>query len=188
MEHQQKYRPDSAWAFADYLHGLAAAENRAALAALRRGLGKAPGEAAEAFPYVVPWIPSNATAREEEAYFLVASLFALHPLTWPADDGPAASRNLGASLARLAAQRESSEAVEGRFVALLNAHREDLPEHLRRIIALLKAAEIPVDWAGLLTDLRRWDLPQRPVQRSWAKSFWGARGEAAPESETDVSS
>ena len=34
-------------------------ENRGALAALRRGLGRPPGTAPEMYPYVVPWLPED---------------------------------------------------------------------------------------------------------------------------------
>jgi CRISPR system Cascade subunit CasB len=166
-----------AWRFAAYLAGLAEAEDRAALAALRRGLGKSPGEAAELYPYVVRWVPDGAGEDEEAAYYLIASLFALHPAPWPEDGSPSWRRNLGASLARLAAEPDRQEAVERRFVALLNAHRDDLSNHLRRVVGLLKAAkaaEIPVDWAQLLTDVRWWDGSERRVQRRWARAFWGS--------------
>jgi len=173
MEHAQR-APRPTEAFVAFLAGLAApaSENRAALAALRRGLGKPPGEAAELFPYVVPWIPQQASAWEETTYYLVASLFALHPVVWPDESERGSSRNFGASMARLSVNQDRREAVERRFVALLNAHRDDVAEHVRRAVAMLKAADIPVDWAQLLEDLRRWDWQDRPVQRRWAKSFW----------------
>ncbi len=182
MEHAER-APRPSQAFVAFLAGLAtpASENRAALAALRRGLGRPPGEAAELFPYVVPWIPQQVSAWEEATYYLVASLFALHPEIWPDESERSSSRNFGASMARLSVAQGRREAVERRFVALLNAHRDDVAEHVRRAVAMLKAAGVPVDWAQLLEDLRRWDWQERPVQRRWAKSFWAeiARAEAA---------
>ncbi len=162
--------------------------NRAALAALRRGLGKPPGEAAEMFPYVAPWICESAATWEEASYYLVASLFALHPLPWPDNDGaPPQSRDFGVSMAALISKRpDRLEAVERRFVALLNAHQEDIGNHLRRNVALLKAAEIPVDWAQLLSDLLAWDRPQRSVQRRWARSFWTIVNSSSPQQATSA--
>jgi CRISPR system Cascade subunit CasB len=62
--------------FVTYLEQLEHAEDRAALAALRRSLGKSPGEASEAHRYVLRF---NPPVREEETYYLIGALFALHP-------------------------------------------------------------------------------------------------------------
>jgi CRISPR system Cascade subunit CasB len=174
MERSHERAPSWPRRFVAYLAGLEEAEDRAALAALRRGLGKAPGEAAELYPYVVPRVPPAAGEQEEAAYYLIASLFAFHPALWPEDGVPTSRRNLGASLARLASGPDRQAAVERRFVALLNAHREDVPDHLRRVVGLLKAADVPVDWAQLLDDVRWWDHGERRVQRRWARAFWGS--------------
>lgn len=184
MDTQLTSRHQRVPGFIEYLCDLAKPEssNRAALAALRRGLGKSPGEAAEMFPYVVPWVPNDPKEWEEAPYYLVASLFALHPLPWPESDATSASsRTFGASMAKLIATPDRLDAVERRFVALLNAHPEDIGDHLRRNVALLKAADIPVDWAQLLTDLLWWDHPQRRVQRRWARSFWTSVARISPE-------
>src|ERR1035437_1147702 len=85
--------------FAGYLARLAERDDRGALAALRRGLGKEPGEAPEMFPYVVPWLPRQASIWAEQAYYLVASLFGLHSKPW--NRGPDARSDLGASLERV---------------------------------------------------------------------------------------
>jgi CRISPR system Cascade subunit CasB len=158
-------------AFTDYLAALLAREDRAALAALRRGLGKRPGEAAEMFPYVMPWITSEHSVRRQDDYFLVASLFAEHQIGWAAAPGERGGTDIGASFWRLR-QEVDSGSIERRFVALLNAERADLPNHLRHAIALLKTKSIPVDWPQLLHDLGGWDWESRSVQRDWAQSFW----------------
>ena len=167
--------------FAEYLRKLADDENRAALAALRRGLGKRPGEVSDPCPYVDPWLAPNASAGDEEAHYLVAALFGLHQHYWPAGDGERGPTNLGASLATLQ-ESGSKAAVERRFIALLNAHREDMPQHLRHLVGLLKAKDVAVDWAQLLHDVRGWDHPRRAVQREWARAFWrqASAGEASP--------
>lgn len=156
--------------FVRYLEGLVRDEERAALAALRRGLGKTPGEAAEAHRYVLRFNPG---LWEEDAYYLVAALFAWHQGSWRhTTDGH--RNNLGASFRLLAGATESGS-VEKRFVALLNCREDDLPNHLRQAVGLLKAHHIPVDWAQLIRDIRGWDREGRRVQREWARAFWGAR-------------
>jgi CRISPR system Cascade subunit CasB len=169
--------------FIRYLQDFVKKDDRAPLAALRRGLGKEPAEASDMYPYVVRWLPPGAAPWEENAYYLIAALFALHQGSWPEGDGASRETNLGASLRRLAGRSESA-GVEPRFVALLNSHVDDLPEHLRRVVALLKAYEVPVDWAQLLRDVQEWNLPRRRVQRAWARAYWGGTmaeaGDAEP--------
>lgn len=176
--------PDPEHRFIAYLAGLAGKtlsgderkengkeKNLAALAALRRGLGKQPGEAAEMFPYVMPFIGDRLPQRRQEDYFLVAALFAAHQLIWPHVDDQHQPTNLGASFRRLHAAFESGS-IEQRFAALLNADRADLPEHLRHAITLLRAHDVPVDWLQLLRDLAWWDAERRGVQRAWARAYW----------------
>jgi CRISPR system Cascade subunit CasB len=172
-------------AFIAHLESLVREKNRGALAALRRGLGKPPGTAREMDRYVLPYLPQDAglhpAVREaqENVYYLVGALFAYwHQGKDKLEEDPTA--NLGASL-RLLVNRESAETsnredaekrVEKRLVALLNCHRNDLPDHLRHTIGLLKSKEIPVNWTQLLWDVQNWQRESRDVQRNWARQFW----------------
>ncbi len=172
--------------FVAYVQGLIEREDRAALAALRRALGKTPGEAVEAHRYVLPWLAPDIGARREEAFYLVGALFAWHQQNWPTAEGGPGRSGLGASLRWLAQKRESAS-IERRFVALLNSHSDELGRHLRRIVGLLRAEDIRVDWAQLLRDVQHWDHESRYVQRTWARAYWGGRADAvaAPDSATD---
>lgn len=162
--------PDHPARFLASLKKLADEEERGALAALRRGLGKDPGAAPEMFPYVVPWVPADARGWREHAYYLVAALFATHPADWIGDG--TTNHNLGASWAWLA-REAGGDGPERRFIALLAADREDLPAHLRHAVSLLRTHDIPIDWTQLLRDLLAWDHESRYVQQSWARAFWG---------------
>jgi len=151
--------------------------NRAALAALRRGLGKSLGEDFEAYRYVGRILVAS-RRQDEEARYLVATLFALHPVSWT--DDPAAPRrtNLGASFRVLASQTEAeradSRSIERRFVALLNCHADDLATHLRHAVSLLKSQNVPIDWAQLLEDVRGWSRWGERIRSEWARAYWGA--------------
>ncbi len=162
------------------LDDLAKRQDRAALAALRRGLGKGPGEAPEMFPIIVPLLPSARLPPWEEACaYLVASLFGFYPDgSWRGEDDGRWSRNLGASL-RLLANRMDSAGPERRLIALLNSDRDDLGAHLRGVVALLRGQAIPIDWTQLGHDVLGWDRPSREVQRRWATAFWGRRPDAS---------
>ena len=149
--------------FIEHLEKLRTQEDRKALAALRRGLGRGLGTVPEMYPLVVPWVPNNPFV--EEAAFLIAALFALHPQ-------PGGQGTLGLSFAVFAQAVEFSESVEQRFVSLLNCHRDDLPDRLRQAISLLRSKDIPVNWGRLLQDVLNWDRDSRSVQRVWAREFW----------------
>jgi CRISPR system Cascade subunit CasB len=156
--------------FVKFLESLNNNDDRAALAALRRSLSKSPGAAAEAHRYVLPF---NPRVREEAAYYLVAGLFARHPAaSWRKQEDDKKLTNFGASFARLQS-KVKRESIEKRFVALLDSHEDDLSEHLRHAVSLLRSEDIPVDWVRLLKDLCHWNHEDRFVQRRWARAFWG---------------
>jgi CRISPR system Cascade subunit CasB len=165
-----KAQPGKGERFISYLEELARNEDRAALAALRRSLGKSPGEAAETHRYVLRFNPEP---WEETAFYLVAGLFAMHPENWPKKEDDKRLTNFGASFAWVRSKTDSDSSIERRFVALLDCHADDLADHLRHAVSLLKAKEVPVDWLQLLRDLRNWNHEERRVQRRWARAFWG---------------
>lgn len=150
--------------FVAHLDDLKDRDDRGALAALRRGLGKPPGTAPEMFRYVVPFV-SHLPVRDQDPFFLVAALFASHPEA-------TSEGNMGDTMHRVAMSRGDAESTERRFVALLNAHGDDLPGHLRHAIGLAAGAQVPVNYAQLIRDLNSWDDERRIVQRQWAASFW----------------
>jgi len=154
----------------------------AALARLRRGLNHPPGTCSEMLPYVVPFLPEQGA---HEIYLLVASLFALHP---PTDSRPGLS--IGAAIYAVWKARGEIESIEKRFVALLNAHGDDLPHHLRQIIGLIKAQQnpVPLDYRSLLKHLFNWNAPDRWVQMCWARDFWGHKAVAEENNKEDPQS
>ena len=150
------------------------AEDRAMLAALRRGLGQEPGQVIGMYPYVErrEFAPNR---YEAEFYYMVAALFALHPVS-------AECGNMGTHLRAYAGATDNYEATERRFVRLLRMRRESMEPHLRQHISMLKSKDIKVNWHELITDLRFWNYDERRVQRRWARAFWGS---AQSNSETE---
>lgn len=157
--------------FVAMLEELHAKDDRAALAALRRGLGKQPGEAMETYRHVARFAVNAKNFQHEKAFHTVATLFGLYPSDSRRGDHWAQT-NLGASLRELK-NKVDGEGAERRFVALLNSHTDELDDHLRHIISLLKSKKVSVNWRQLLADIRWWDGEGRDVQRKWAKAFWG---------------
>jgi CRISPR system Cascade subunit CasB len=148
--------------FIGYLLSLAkeGQENRGALADLRSGLGKEPGDMARVHKHVVPYLPEK--NYNDRWYYLTAALFGAFPQQRKGSSLGAAFRPL----------KQKSDSMEARFVALLNAHPDDLDDHLRHAVSLLKANEQPLDWFRLLDDLLQWDHPERHVQLKWARDFY----------------
>lgn len=163
MTHESESNP-----FVTHLEALA--EDRPALAALRRGLGQPPATTPEMHRYVLPWLPRGLYPRQEEAYYLVAALFGAHPQG-------TRTGNMGDHFARASRQSGNETAVERRFTNLLAAHPDDLPFHLRQAITFLRAQEVAVNWHQLLPDVQAWSHPAGYVQRNWAHGFWGRRAE-----------
>lgn len=179
--------------FTRMLYTLWERDDRGALAALRRGLGKGPDEdTPEMFPYVVP-IAGSLPPSVQENYYLVAALFAAYAAALPRSGAPAFDlsvpgfqRNFGASMSRLrrhGVEGGNDDAATRRFVILLSSDREELPDRLRAAVRLLRSQTppIPIDWLQLLRDLNHWDDRPAPwdaaratVKRRWARGFWGS--------------
>ncbi|MEI6502980.1 MAG: type I-E CRISPR-associated protein Cse2/CasB [Armatimonadota bacterium] len=161
-------------AFAEYLRTLAHCGGSRVLATLAR---TRPGSGSlRPLQWLGPWT-LNVGPGEAQRRLLVAGLFALHPHSGHTrSTGRSRSAghagNMGTVFARLRRVRGSTASLDQRFVALLEAHREDLPGHLRRAVGLARSAEVNVDWAQLLADLRLWDHLRQLVQRAWATEYW----------------
>jgi len=144
-----------------FLEGLR--NDRAAMARLRRGLGKS-GGTPEMCRFVAPFLPNDANAYVIDRYFLIASLFALHP----------ESAGRGSSMGKVfRAMMAASPSVERRFENLLNVDAKDLGGHLRQAVSLAKSKGVWVDFHQLFNDIWHWNYPGRSVQMRWAREFWG---------------
>ncbi len=155
--------------FVEHLEQFRDQHETAVLACLRRGLGKRMGTPAM-YPLVVPFLPKS--VEDQELYFLVASLFALHPA--PAPRG----RSLGAVLRMIATARTTRagtrrKSIENRFVHLLQADTEEVRGMLRQVVSLAKSEGVGIDYHRLLSDLHQWEHPTGFVQHGWASDFWG---------------
>lgn len=137
--------------------------DRAALAKLRRGIGRKEGMP-EMCRYVARFLPPDAKPYVMERFFLIASLFALHP-------EPAVRGTSMGKIFRVMA--EKSPSVEKRFEHLLSVDADDLGGHLRQAVSLAKSKGVHVDFHQLFDDLGKWHYSDRRVQLQWARDFWG---------------
>ena len=116
-------------------HLLALRQDRGAMAALRRSLAFEPGAYPPAYPAVERFAargPDSETQRR--ALYLSAGLFALHPAHAP-------GQTISAALGQAMRQRDSAS-IEKRFIALLAADADSLPNHLRQTVSLLAAGRV----------------------------------------------
>lgn len=159
--------------FMDFL--IERADDRAMLAALRRGL--AWPASPEVSRIVLRWLPDNPPRAQEEAYYLVAPLFALHHRN--GENDIAGSGNLGAHFRELCEPgQDPPPSVERRFMQLLACDADDLDDLLRQAIALLKSKSVAVNWQQLLSDVRWWktsEAGRNRVRRAWSRQFWQSR-------------
>ncbi|WP_433270614.1 type I-E CRISPR-associated protein Cse2/CasB [Actinosynnema sp. CS-041913] len=145
-----------------------AGECRQALARMRRMFSGA-RQQADAFEYVFPYDPPQA---EQDAWLLVAGLFALNPQPPRSRKG---RRTFGASMGELRAKTGSN--ADRRFTQLLARDPDALSHHLRQAIRLLASHDIPVDHHQLLDDLvvllgddHRGDRAHR-IRLDWAREY-----------------
>lgn len=154
---------DREYALVNYL--VERKDDRAMLAALRRGLGQSPGTVADMYPYVTPFLGLNPTLKSEETAYQLAALFGLHPEI-------AGQGNMGDHLHELAKQQGDSTATDRRFTQLLRMRRDNMDARLRQHVQLLKSGGVPINWHQLYYDLMSWDHNQHFVQKKWAAGYW----------------
>jgi CRISPR system Cascade subunit CasB len=132
-------------------------------ARLKRSAGERLTEARE-MAFFFSLLPNGVQEKQEETYFLTATLF-------PLAEGNG-SGDLGMSLRR-ARSEKNAKGLDRRVQALLDADEAQLPYRLRRAIFLLRSNRVRVNWARLLQDLLQWNAASRFIQRQWARSYFG---------------
>lgn len=144
------------------------AQARRTLARLRRSL-TGPRHEVEAYEFVLAHEPPRA---EQNAWLLVAGVYALHPQPRRRGSGP---KTIGASLRALAQKRGDS--VTRRFTQLVAVDRDSLPHYLRQAVQLLRSEDVALDYTQLLSDLivllgeRYLSDRAHRVRLEWARDF-----------------
>lgn len=165
-----------------------AQSNPKALAELRRGVGKEPGELPQLWQYVLYQLPPEmegryGPSREEWAIYLALTLFSLH------QQGRTKSMmekglSLGKAIARLVKRGDEfgEERVTRRFTMVAGSSDiKGLSVHLRGVIQLLKSEEIPLDYGRLASDLYMFQSPsmRAKVLLQWGQDYYGALRDTA---------
>ena len=159
---------------------------RATLAKLRRGVGKAPGGMPELWGITLDGLPealsgkTDAPSRGEWAVHTALTLFALHQQgkdlkkQCMSKDG----EPFGAAVRRLITNDDDEKRVKRRFdAAATSGSLEEFSHHLRGLVQLLKAQDLPMDYPALAEDLCWFQIPDArdSVRLRWGRDFYGAR-------------
>ena len=168
--------------FIGYLLALREADDRAALASLRRGLGQQPASVPETARIVERQLAIGTRDDVRNACYIVGSLFALH-------HKEVSNRgNMGGHFRALGTPGEDPPAnVEKRFMSLIACHKDELPDVLRQAVSLLKSKDVPVNWFRLVQDVQQWhwENGREQICKQWARGFWNAERTAYPRPTTD---
>lgn len=150
--------------FIEWLEGLNKKDTKVR-AVLRRSLAFDPGAFVPAYPYVEPFLKGENNSWRREMLYLVAGLWAAHwregCLGTPMTIGKACAAYRVAT---------GSTSTERRFITLLDSDSDQLPHHLRQMVALLK--DQPIDFDALLTGLLYWNDDRKRTQNAWAQDFY----------------
>lgn len=139
--------------------------DKGAIAKLKRNAGNTKAESRDVLPIFFRLLPHGVSRWREDHYFLVATLF---PLANAAESG-----TLGTALKAARDKNKTGEkGYDRRMEVLLDSDVDQLPFRLRQAVKLIKSAEIPVNWAGLLKDLSNWNHIDRFVQEKWARDYY----------------
>lgn len=117
--------------------------------------------------------------RDEEIYFLVATLYPSNNLDHTGD--------FGATM-RDVFYRSGAESVHRRMAILLDSTFDylgdgqwgggELSFRLRQAVRMAAGHNVGINWIRLLEDLCRWMHPAKRVQKRWARSYFGKTVEA----------
>ena len=158
---------------------------KAALANLRHGVGKKPGELPELWGAFLEDAPSglygerkgaSEPQKEEWAVYTALTLFAVHqqgkPYSVNTDNA-----NLGEAAAKLMKDRgdEERERVLRRFSPVVTAtSMAELSHYLRTFIQLIKDKDIALNYAELAEDIYdfQFENSKNSVQLKWGRGFY----------------
>ncbi len=157
--------------------------SRADLAVLKRNAGRTIAESHGAASVFFRLYPPRDRDRDEEIFFLVATLYGLNPRRLTGNFGKTMRALKKSGMAEDAADRRMSILLDSDF-DLVDGFRPgggELAYRLRQYVKLAASKEVGVDWQQLLDDLRWWGHPQKRAQKRWARSYFGTTASAETE-------
>lgn len=149
------------------------------VAILKRCAGRTIGEASGRAKLIFYGIlgreaPTVYGARDEETYFLVATLFGLNKHDSSGDFG---------TTMQTIRRKTTSASIDNRMAILLDSEfglvegrcpgGGELGWRLRQYVRFAASHEVGVNWTRLLQDLVWWNHPEKRARKRWARSYFG---------------
>lgn len=173
------------------LYNLPEHPQKAALANLRHGVGRVPGDLPELWGEFLLDFPqeleskTGAPTRAEWAVYLALTLYALHQQGRDVRREPMHREDqpLGRAVRRLVKPGEDPQdaAVLRRFQALTSAaSMREVSQHLRGIIQILRSEGIALDYVRLAADLYDLQFPEasQRVRLRWGQDYYRSPADA----------
>jgi CRISPR system Cascade subunit CasB len=149
--------------------------DRGEIAILKRNAGNTIAESRGTYKIFYrifpPWISNS---RNEEVFFLIATLYGLNDYAIKGDFG---------TTMRWVKAKSPTDSLDHRISVLLDSDFDliegyrpgggEMAYRLRQCVKLANGHGIGVDWPKLLGDLQRWQYPEKRVQKAWARSYFG---------------
>lgn len=161
----------------------------AALARLRRGVGKKPGSVNDILQYTLddrlaPQGAGDDPTPAETAAHIALTLYAVHQQSL-SEPMHRRGYGLGRSIRGLHPGEldNAAKPVLRRFQALGTADSlDELVHHARGMVQLLRNNQIPLDYGLLADQLARWQCPggPEPVRLSWGRDFYRTQTATPP--------
>ena len=156
--------------------------SKALMANLRRGIGKPPGSVVELWEVTFSGLPESffglgKPSYEEWAIHMSLTLFALHQQGKDLENKLMfqEGESLGKAARMLVEDEDDEKRIKRRFDAIATAQSmEELANHLRGMIQLLKSKDIPIDYRALAQDLFQFQLAgtRDAVRLRWGQDFY----------------
>ena len=163
-----------------YLQSIAeTGAGKAALAELRHGVGKKPGELPSLWGMIFDKMPDELFGRKEASYsewavYTALTLYALHR-QGSSSDVYQKDISVGAAASGLIDNEDEIPRVVNRLNTVVTANsNDDLAYHLRGLIQLFKGADIKLDHAMLARDLYYFNIADiaDSVKLRWGRDFY----------------
>ncbi|WP_239336515.1 type I-E CRISPR-associated protein Cse2/CasB [Frankia sp. CiP3] len=156
----------------------------AALAALRRGVGREPGSVPSMWQHYTLLTADGGISARLRAEHAALTLYAIHQQSQPKSVHDAGI-GVGKAVQMLrASEKFSVDAVDRRFNAAATATSlDECAYHLRGLVRQLRQISQPLDYTALLDDLIDWQRPERigRVRRDWGRQYFLGRDRGGPD-------
>lgn len=182
---------DEVYSFTKYkllcIAGRAESEARAALANLRRGVGRRPGELPQLYGELLQDMPEemysagSKPSYAEWAVYMALTLYAMHQQgkDVKTDNMNRENVSLGNAASELVADNDDTERIWKRLYAVASsADMQEMSYHIRALIKLLRDNDIPLDYPQLAKDLYFYQLSDESAEHirlKWGQDFYKKR-------------